>query len=373
MGFAFDIELDTKQPFIVDLELEDYHTQTLTGAIILQLEQPEKFKVATVTIHGHVGVALNVDTSKPTIVHEPLIQSTVDLIAANDTEGHGTIKFDNAGTQYLPFRVDIPRSGDLPPTLINKLDTHYIDWKYEIHATLQRDFIFSSTRVVKHDLILRRAITPTGENAAVTMTASTDMPKQFRSKLTAPSRIVLGQDQLTASIEMKARHKSYMIKEIDCAIVQTEDINYFTRRGHPSVDNAHVPGVPCTVNASRLVSAIKKIPNDDNDIDFGRRKPIEMKVRLDNFQLIPTERGLDWLEISHTLRFTVHFMDVNLPPVITELPLFVGHEEVPFEETIALSEAPKTTTSKRLMQALHIPGTEHHISNSQLEATPESA
>lgn len=187
-----------------------------------------------------VGIALNIDTPKHSIVHEPLIQSTVDLVAANDTDGHGIIKFDAAGTQYLPFRIDIPRSGELPPTLINKLDTHYIDWKYEIHATLQRDHIFSTTKVIKHDLILRRSLDPREENTQALITASTDMPKQFKSKLSAPSRIGLGQDQLVATVEMKARHKSFMIKEIDCAVVQTEDINYFTRRGHPSVENAYV-------------------------------------------------------------------------------------------------------------------------------------
>ncbi|KAF9991015.1 hypothetical protein BGZ75_007199 [Mortierella antarctica] len=378
MGFTFDIELDTPQPFIVDLELEDYNTQTLNGAIVLHLERPEKFKVATVAIHGHIGIALNVDTPRHSIVHEPLIQSTVDLVAANDTDGHGIIKFDAAGTQYLPFRIDIPRSGELPPTLINKLDTHYIDWKYEIHATLQRDHIFSTTRVFKHDLILRRSLDPREEDTQALITASTDMPKQFKSKLSVPSRIGLGQNQLVATVEMKARHKSYMIREIDCAVVQTEDINYFTRRGHPSVENAHVPGVPCKVNASRLVSAIKKIPNEENDLDFGRHKPIELNVHLDNHQLIPTEHGLDWLDISHTLRFTVHFMDVNLPAIITELPLFVAHEEIQPDPTTGITQevnekASVLSTKARLMNSLKIIGAENHVLNSQGEATPEAA
>lgn len=180
-----------------------------------------------------VGVALNVDT-KPTIVYERLLESSVDLVAANDTEGHGVIKF-SEGTQYLPFRIDIPQPNQLPPTLINKLDTHDIDWKYEIHATLKKDSIFATTQVVKHDLILRRSFAP--KETTATLSSSTDMPGQFRSKLSAPSRIMLGQDRLKASVEMKARSKQYMIKEIECAVVQTEDINYLNR-SHPSTDNA---------------------------------------------------------------------------------------------------------------------------------------
>ncbi|KAF8923932.1 hypothetical protein BGZ47_004369, partial [Haplosporangium gracile] len=89
----------------------------------------------------------------------------------------------------------------------------------------------------------------------------------------------------------------------------------------------HAPGVPFKVNASRLVSAHKKISNDDNDMDFGRHKPINMDIHLDNFQLIPTDHGLSWLDISQVLRFTVHFMDVNLDSVVTELPLFVDYED----------------------------------------------
>lgn len=178
---------------------------------------------------------LNIGTPESGIVHERLVNSTTDLVAANDTNGNALIDFE-AGTQYLPFRVEIPRSGDLPPTLINKLDTPYIDWKYEIQVTLRRGSLFSTTKTLRHDLILRRLHTPSPSTK--TLTSSTDVHGQYRSKLTADGVISLGQDTLQASVELKARHKEYMIKEIDCAIVQTEDINFKTKRGHPSVDNA---------------------------------------------------------------------------------------------------------------------------------------
>ncbi|KAF9177927.1 hypothetical protein BGZ51_008280 [Haplosporangium sp. Z 767] len=368
MGYTFDIELNTDQPFVVNLKPEDYHTQILNGAIAINLDRPEKFKVATIAIYGHVGIALNIDSAKHSIVHEPLIQSTVDLVAANDMDGSGVIEFEEAGTQYLPFRIDIPQPGNLPSTLINKLDTHYIDWKYEIHATLQRDSIFSLTKTVKHGLIFRRPIPSQDEDGPV-HTVTTDMPKQFKSNLTVPKRISLGQDSLTATVKLKARNKAYMIKEVDCAIVQIEDINYSTKRSHPSVENAEFPGVPCKVNASRLVSVIKKVPNDEFDLDFGRRKPIEMDVRLDNMQLIPTERGVDWLEISHVFRFTVYFMDVNLQPLITELPLIVGHEEVSAEQLAAMKGQ---TEEVRLIDSLKIADTEDQTAHSR-SSTPEHA
>ncbi|KAI1314642.1 hypothetical protein EDD11_001894 [Mortierella claussenii] len=372
MGFTFDIELNTAQPFIVELDT-DSTTQLLSGAIVIQLSQPEKLKVATVAIHGHVGVALNIDT-KPTIVHERLVGSTVDLVAANDTEGHGTIRIPESGTHRLPFRIDLPRPDILPPTLINKLDTHYIDWKYEIHTTLHRDSLFSSSQLVKHDLILRRPIVGKDETVAL-LTASTDLPKQFRSKLSVPSRIALNDNRLIATVEMKARDKSYMVKEIDCAVVQTENINYITKRSHPNVANAINPGVPCTVNASRLVSSIRKIANDDFDLDFGRKKPIELDIRLDNFQLIPTERGLEWLEIFHVVRFTVHFMDINLKPIITELPLFVDHERSEGAVVVAPVAEVKAQETHRLVDSLRLGGLEkfvHHL-HADKETTSEAA
>jgi len=117
----------------------------------------------------------------------------------------------------------------------------------------------------------------------------------------------------------------------------------------------HEPGVLCTVNASRLVSSIKKISNDENDMDFGRHKPLELDLHLDNFQLIPTERGLSWLDISHVLRFTIHFMDVNLESIITEMPLFVDHEPTPSSiaeaEAVAAAEAAASTASQKAASA----------------------
>ncbi|KAG0203361.1 hypothetical protein BGX28_004359 [Mortierella sp. GBA30] len=363
MGYSFDIELDTDQPFIVELDMADHHTQTLSGAIALKLDRADSFKVATIAIHGHIGAVLNIDTPDQAIIRESLIESSVDLIAANDTEGRGTIHME-AGQQYIPFRIDIPRSGELPPTLINKLDTPYIDWKYEIHATLRRDYFFSSTRVVKHDLILRRPIPPTSDSV---LTASMDRPGQYRSKLTAPGRIVLGQDRLHATAELKARSKEFMIKEVDCALVQIEDIEYLTKRGHP-VENAHAPGAVCKINASRLVSSMVVIPNEESDMDFGRNHPIEFDLRIDNDQLIPTEQGLGWFNVSHILRYTLHFMDVNQPALTTELPMFVGNEVISKECCAAIKPA---ASSARLLDSLRIEGTEDHHLHHEKESTPE--
>ncbi|KAF9179072.1 hypothetical protein BGZ51_004756 [Haplosporangium sp. Z 767] len=364
MGYSFDIELDTDQPFIVELETAEYNTQVLSGAIALNLDRGDAFKVATVAIHGHIGAMLNIDTPDQALVRESLIESSMDLIAANDTEGRGVIRLE-AGQQYIPFRIDIPRSGELPPTLINKLDTPYIDWKYEIHATLCRDYFFSSTRVIKHDLILRRPIAPSSDN---TLTTSMDRQGQYRSKLTVPGRLVLGQDRVLAKAELKARSKEYMIKEVDCAIVQIEDIDYKTRRGHP-VANAGVPGASCKVSCSRLVSSIVVVSNDESDLDFGRFTPIEFDIRVDNDQLIPTEQGLGWLNISHVLRYTVHFMDVNQPALITELPLFVGNEVI--SKTCCAAIKPQRS-SARLVDSLKIDGTEDHHLCHERDSTPEA-
>ncbi|KAF9349561.1 hypothetical protein BGX26_012160 [Mortierella sp. AD094] len=371
MGYTFDIELFTEQPFVVQLEQGHRNTQTLSGRLVIQLEKPEDFKVATVAIHGQIGVALNVDT-KPSIVHERLLETTTDLVAANDTDGTGTINFSGSGTQYLPFRIDIPRPHELPPTLINKLDTHYVDWKYEIHATMRRNSIFSTSSVVKHDLIVRRPIVSQSESAV--LSALTDMPDQFKSHLTVPSSIFLGQSTLPVSVELKARDKSYIIREIHCEVVQTENVNYQTKHGHPHVNNAHNPGVPCKTNSSRLVSAVKRAVNSDADLDFGRGTPIQLDVHIDNFQLIPTERGLDWLEISHVFRSTFHFMDANLEPIVTELPLFVSHDES--AQTAQTGDASVINAAAvgaaRLMSSLMIAGAENRILHSEKELAPEA-
>lgn len=58
MGFTFDIELNTEQPFIIDLKADSHHNQTVEGAIVIQMDRAEHFKVATVGIHGH-GMSVN--------------------------------------------------------------------------------------------------------------------------------------------------------------------------------------------------------------------------------------------------------------------------------------------------------------------------
>lgn len=104
-------------------------------------------------------------------------------------------------------------------------------------------------------------------------------------------------------------------------------------------------------------------------MDFGRYKPIEFDLRVDNHQLIPTERGLGWLNISHVLRYTVHFLDVNQPALITELPLFVGNEVISSCECATVM--PKSSTG-RLLEHLHISGAEEHCLHHEKEGTPEA-
>ncbi|KAG0329138.1 hypothetical protein BGZ99_003289 [Dissophora globulifera] len=368
MGYTFDIELDTDQPFIIELDLAESKAQTISGAIVVDLDRADSFKIATIAVHGHIGAMMNIGTPAQELIRETLVDWSTDLIAANDTDGSGTIHLE-AGKNSIPFRLDLPQPDELPPTLINKLDTPYIDWKYEIHATLRRQFFLSKTRVVKHDLILRRPIAPTVDSV---LTTSMDHRGQYRSKLTVPGQLVLGQDRVAAQAELKARSKEFMIKEVECTILQTEEIDYTTKMGHDNVVNAHAPGAHCTVSSTRLVSSVAVFQNDENDMDFGHHNPIEFNIRVDNDQLIPTEHGLGWLKISHMLRYNIKFMNVELPLLTTELPLFVGNEVI--SKTSEAAIRPQSTSS-RLMSLLKIDGTEghfhHHHAHEDRDSTPE--
>ncbi|KAG0054878.1 hypothetical protein BGZ83_010216 [Gryganskiella cystojenkinii] len=400
MGFTFDVELNTEQPFIIELDPRPNHVMTLMGCISLKLDRAEVFKVATVAIHGHIGAMVKIESPHQNVVRSTLVETSVDLIAANDTEGRGTIRLEE-GQQYIPFRIDIPRTGELPPTLINKLDTPYIDWKYEIHATLRRDYFFSSTRVVKHDLIFRRPIAPpaalvaslpTAEESSGSsphhhlakllgiksssnvdakaeaeqgfVSASIDHKGEYRSKVVVPGSMVLGQDRVKVQVDLKARNKAFMIKEVDCAIVQTEDINYDTARGGaPSAEHNDSESV-CKILSTRLVSSHAVLANENADLDFGRFKPLEFDLRVDNDQVIPTEYGLGWINISHVLRYTIHFLDVSQFAVVTEIPIFVGNEVVPTLKTAG-------NNAGRLIGDLKIDGTEDHHLHSERDSTPE--
>jgi hypothetical protein len=62
-------------------------------------------------------------------------------------------------------------------------------------------------------------------------------------------------------------------------------------------------------------------------------------------------------------------MDVNLQPIVTEMPLFVDHEEVSAEKVAALKA---TSGINRLVDSLKIAGTEDHVLHSEREGSPES-
>ena len=53
MGFTFDVELNTAEPFQVLLDLQQKRSQTISGAIVFHLDNPETFKVANISIVGN--------------------------------------------------------------------------------------------------------------------------------------------------------------------------------------------------------------------------------------------------------------------------------------------------------------------------------
>ncbi|KAF9577763.1 hypothetical protein BGW38_006821 [Lunasporangiospora selenospora] len=213
--------------------------------------------------------------------------------------------------------------------MTNHLDTHYISWKYEIKAVVQRSSFVSTKHSIKRELFLRRPISPAhGEEPSPAIEDAKDLPKFFRSKVTIPPRIQQGAESMKVKVEMKARNKGYMVREVECFIVQTEDINYVTKASHPKIENAENPGVPLTVNGSRTVSNVLRKQNEDADLDFGHGRPLELDIRLDNNYLIPTEQGLSWLSITHAFEYKIHFMDVNLEPVTGHWPILVDHSVV---------------------------------------------
>lgn len=120
----------------------------------------------------------------------------------------------------------------------------------------------------------------------------------------------------------------------------------------------------CKIFSTRLVSSHVVLSNNEGDMDFGRFKPLEFDLRVDNDQLIPTEYGLGWLQISHVLRYTIHFMDVGHISVATSIPLFVGHG-------VISTERPEDQSS-RLIGNLKIAGAEDHHLHSERETTPEA-
>jgi hypothetical protein len=67
-------------------------------------------------------------------------------------------------------------------------------------------------------------------------------------------------------------------------------------------------------------------------------------------------------------------MDVDLEPIVTELPLFVDHEEFCAEKIAEHKDAQheKSCKAGRLVKSLKIDSTEGHAHHSMTNATPET-
>ncbi|KAF9363120.1 hypothetical protein BGX34_004840 [Mortierella sp. NVP85] len=357
-AFTLETVLDTKTPNVIEfLGSPSPHIQhSISGTLRLVVQKPIQFKQLSVLFLGKVLAASSSSPLSAKADDIDIIRIEVPII--------------NAPTQYqpgeysFPFQLTLP--GDLVTTNSTKLKSSPLDWTFELFTTATPTGLFNRRKIFRQPLTLKRLHVPPSDTSAVRYSAKRS--GQFECSIHSPRFISTQQKQLFYGVLLRPQGEAFRVKEIIAQAIQSEQINFNTKKvdyGPPKkgeVDgllsdpekagsDAVVSELYCNLmnaptassNMAKAISESAIVSNPDQEgcsAMWGQGQIIDVILDLNLNEILPSE-SLDWIQISHKVRFTIVFADSEVRNLVVLAPFQIGHF---LEESLSYQPIPDGLT-----------------------------
>ncbi|KAF9437493.1 hypothetical protein BGZ76_000487 [Entomortierella beljakovae] len=317
MSFSVETILDTKIPYVVDLlgpPSSSIH-HDLTGTVRLSVQKPTQLKQLFVILNGEAN------TNIPTI-HGARTDAITLCRIEQQLISSPTLY--QPGEYSFQLRISIP--GNLPTVDPSRLRTDTFLWSYEFVTSCVPSGLFLRRKVIRRPLTLQRVHVPPSETPSIRYGAR--RLGNFECSLYVPKVISLKDKKIDIQAFLHPFNDTHKIKEIVVQAIQTEKIDYDVEKALRA--QARVPAFQqadeCPIVKTKdikNISQVLTIKNPDQEefcAEWGREHAVESELLLETKYMLPCET-LDWLEVSHGVRFTVVFADSSVRPLVVVSPL----------------------------------------------------
>ncbi|KAF9916930.1 hypothetical protein BX616_002415 [Lobosporangium transversale] len=347
MSFTIEAVLDTKEPNVIEFlgPPSTVIQHEITGTLRLSVQKAIQLKQLLVAFVGAAFITYS--TTMVTMKSEAVTisRSEFNVISATTPYLPGEYSF--------PFRITLP--GDLASSAAgSKLKSGAVVWGYELVTLAVPTGLFARRKVQRQPLYLKRVHVPPSDTSNVRYGAR--RPGNFECSIYAPKFISCQETTVRLSIYLHPFHQTYGVKEILAHIIQIEKVTFNAKKitdsvrrmqtTSPSMDILRSDSeseVQVDTDTARVLSKQVTVQNPDQEeftTAWGREVAIELDLELKTSELLPSE-SLDWIKISHGIRFTIVFADSTIRPLVVMAPFQIGNI---LEELWSFQPAPEGVT-----------------------------
>ncbi|KAI8597398.1 hypothetical protein EDD21DRAFT_217905 [Dissophora ornata] len=338
MSFTLETTLDTKTPNVVEFlgPPSPQVQHQISGVVRLLVQKAVQLKHLFVTFHGEVVVSY--------------VGTTTFNIAFDTNRIEAQLV--NTQTQYqpgeytFPFQLALP--GDLATTPCTSLKSNRVTWAYNLATSAVPSGLFTRRKALRQPLTLRRVHVPPSDTFDVRYGAK--RAGEFECSMYAPKFISSQEKTLHLSVFLHPYSPTHRVKEILAQVIQTEKTSFdpnMTEQPIRDMQNLLPPGLienqmamgaierrqedsrpaPVKTHEARAISKTITIQNPDQEefmTEWGREHAVEFQLDIDHSEMVPSET-LDWLEISHGIRFTIIFADSKVRNLVVMAPFQIAN------------------------------------------------
>ncbi|KAK3842995.1 MAG: hypothetical protein J3R72DRAFT_124324 [Linnemannia gamsii] len=323
MSFTVQSSLDTKVPNIIELLGPPSATvvHQISGTLRLQVQKAVQLKQLSVTFVGEVF------GSHPTAVRS--IKSDPITLHRIEFQAIATTTLYQPGDYTIPFQISIP--GNISTTDCSLLKTSCLVWGYELITVAVPSGILGRRKTARQPISFKRLLVQQSDLSDARYSAK--RPNEIECSMFVPRFLSTTDTKISARIFIHPLNSASRVKNIVAMGIQQEKIQ---------IDNKVKENVPVSVgdmgilddndpvissDTAKTFSNTVTLSNPDQEefsAAWGREYPVELDLDILPNELAATE-SLDWIKITHGVRFTIEFADSTLRNLVVMAPIQVGN------------------------------------------------
>ncbi|KAK5828813.1 hypothetical protein F5H01DRAFT_10240 [Linnemannia elongata] len=322
MSFTVQTSLDTKVPNVIELLGPPSATvvHQISGSLRLQVQKAIQLKQLSVTFVGEAFASTAVTTR--TIKSEPITLHRIEVQAIK------TATLYQPGDYTIPFQISIP--GNISTTDCSLIKTFSLIWGYELVTVAAPSSLLGRRKVLRQPITFKRLLVPQSDLSDARYSAK--RPNEIECSMFVPKFISTTDTKISARVFMHPLISASRVKSVVAMAIQQEKIQIKNNNISENVSFS-IAGIIddkdpiISSDTAKTFSNTVTLTNPDQDefsAAWGREHPVELDLDILPNELVATET-LDWVKITHGVRFTIEFADSTVRNLVVMAPIQVGN------------------------------------------------
>ncbi|KAF9125503.1 hypothetical protein BGW39_007349 [Mortierella sp. 14UC] len=321
MSFTVQTSLDTKVPNVIELLGPPSPTvvHQISGTLRLQVQKAVQLKQLSVTFVGEAFPSYS--TAAKSIKSDPITLHRIEFQAIAALTPY------QPGDYIIPFQISIP--GNISTTDCSLLKTHGLIWGYELITVAAPTGLLGRRKIVRQPIAFKRLIVPQSDLSDARYSAK--RPNEIECSMFVPKFLSTSDTKISARVFMHPLTAASRVKNIVAMGIQQEKIHIeCSVKDHVSVSLSGVMDDKDPVimlDTAKTISKTVTLSNPDQEefsAAWGREHPVELDLDILPNELVATE-SLDWVKITHGVRFTIEFADSTVRNLVVMAPIQIGN------------------------------------------------